>query len=66
MTPQKSFDDFERGKSSRGSCKWLRTGECTGMVVDEGLVILGDCNLLGGTAYDRRCETCTEFAGRDL
>ena len=55
MTPQKSFDDFDRG-CSRGECRWLRRDHATGMVVEEGLVILGTCDLLGGTAYDRRCE----------
>ena len=63
MSPQKSFDDLERG-CSRGECRWLRRDHATGMVVDEGLVILGTCDLLGGTAYDRRCEECPTWEAR--
>ena len=37
MTPQKSFDDLDRG-CSRGECRWLRRDHATGMVVEEGLV----------------------------
>lgn len=44
---------------NEGSCRWLRVTEVTGWVGDAG-VILGTCKLLGGTAYEARCETCTE------
>lgn len=64
MTPQKCFDDYSRGTGSRGACRWLRRNEATGWVGDEGLVILGTCGLLGGTAYDRRCEECPTWEAR--
>lgn len=64
MTAQLSLDDLSRGKASRGSCRWLARTASTGAVNrDEGLVILGRCALMGGTAYDRRCDTCDEWVG---
>lgn len=60
---QKSLEDMTRG-TGRGECRHLRRDQATGLVVDEGLVILGQCGLLGGTAYDRRCETCLEWRAR--
>lgn len=44
-------------------CKWLRKTECVGYVGEEGMVILGNCGLLGDTAYDRRCENCGQYVG---
>ncbi len=61
---QLSFDSLSRGTSAKGPCKYLHRDSCAGMVVEEGLVILGRCDLLGGTAYDRRCETCLEWRSR--
>lgn len=61
---QKSFDDMDRGHAARPACRWLRVTEATGWVGDEGLVILGTCDRLGGTAYDRRCETCGSWEER--
>ena len=43
---------------SKDRCRWLRMTEVSGWVGDAGL-ILGNCDLLGGTAYETRCEMCT-------
>lgn len=52
---------------NRPKCKWLRHTEGCGMVGDAGKII-GNCGLLGGTAYEMRCETCdqyrTDYGGR--
>ena len=55
---QMSFDDLSRGTGSRPRCRWCKRTASTGMVVDECMVILGRCALLGDTAYDRRCDEC--------
>lgn len=46
------------GRMEPISCRWLRSTDATGFVGEEGMTILGTCDLLGGTAYDRRCGDC--------
>lgn len=62
---QVNFDDLSRGTSHRPRCRWCKRTESTGLLVEDGLVILGRCILLGGTAYDRRCDECTSWEVRD-
>lgn len=50
---------------SSTSCRWLRPDEVTGFTTSDGLTILGQCGLLGGTAYDKRCEICADRAERE-
>ena len=61
---QLNFDDLERGTKGRKPCLFLARTPSTGMVVDEGLVILGRCQSLGGIAYDRRCDQCLFWEAR--
>lgn len=42
---------------TRSKCKWLRITEVSGYEGEAGR-ILGTCDLLGGTAYEPRCEYC--------
>lgn len=55
---QINFDDLVRGTGSKRTCRHLVRTQSTGRVVDGGMVILGRCGSLGGTAYDRRCQEC--------
>lgn len=50
--PEKAID--------RARCEWLRHGMGVGLMGDAGK-ILGNCGLLGGTAYDVRCKNCAEY-----
>lgn len=61
---QLNFDDLERGTKGRGPCLYLARTPSTGMMVDDELMILGRCQNLGGTAYDRRCQTCDFWEAR--
>lgn len=61
---QMSFDDLDRGTRSRPSCRWCKRTTQTGEVVDESMVILGRCSLLGDIAYDRRCDSCESWEAR--
>ncbi len=63
MTSQLTLDDMSRGHN-RPACRWLHRTPYTGLVGDEGMVVLGNCSLLGGTAYDRRCEICGQWEGK--
>lgn len=58
---QMSFDDLDRGTKVRARCRWCKRTQTTGVVGDEGMVILGRCLLDGGTAYDRRCLECDSW-----
>lgn len=58
---QVNFDDLARGMSHRPRCRWCKRTVHTGIVVDDGMTILGRCLLLGDTAYDRRCDECTSW-----
>lgn len=61
---QLRLDDISRGTPTRGRCKYLVNTASSGTLVPhEGLVILGRCGLLSGTAFDRRCEECTSWEG---
>lgn len=61
---QMTFDRLMRGQDPRGECRFLVRDQFSGMVVEEGLVILGRCGLMSGTAYDRRCEMCGSWEAR--
>lgn len=40
------------------TCPWLKPDRDVAGCKGDGGIILGRCGLLGGTAYDKRCETC--------
>lgn len=62
---QLSFDDLSRGTKARPRCRWCKRISTTGEVVDDSMVILGRCLLMGDIAYDRRCETCASWEGAE-
>lgn len=48
----------------RARCRWLRDSIGMGLTGDAGR-ILGNCGLMGGTAYETRCKTCSEYREAD-
>ena len=61
---QLSFDDLARGTGFRPICRWCKRTNQSGAVIDEGMVFLGRCTLLGDNAYTQRCETCESWEVR--
>lgn len=61
MSIQSTLDPPAPASSQRRPCRHLRSTMHSGIVVGEGLRILGRCTLLGRDAYDRDCDTCPQW-----